>query len=131
MRRNAALRVQEPPPERQEPVSVDLRAAAEEHFSEVSEGFEQGKALYETARAVGVELRRLRERKGFTQGQLAEMAMVDQAVVSRIECGRWGSRGINLALVARIAAAVDAVVQMDVVEKPDASLRAVALEASV
>jgi transcriptional regulator with XRE-family HTH domain len=63
------------------------------------------KAGYERAQSyirIGTSLRDLREERGWTQSDLARMAGLDQADISRIENGRWGKRGISHEVLERL-----------------------------
>jgi DNA-binding Xre family transcriptional regulator len=64
------------------------------------------------ARRIGRVLRAIREHLGLTQRQVAEAAALSQAIVSRAERGEVS--GLRLATLDRIAAALGAVVHVDI-----------------
>lgn len=60
---------------------------------------------YERARAyirLGTELRRMREDMELTQDEVATRTGLDQADISKIEAGKWGSRGISFTTLSRL-----------------------------
>lgn len=62
------------------------------------EGYERAQSYIQ----IGVALRELRGARRLTQDELAKLAGVDQADISRIENGRWGKRGISYDVLERI-----------------------------
>jgi transcriptional regulator with XRE-family HTH domain len=76
--------------------------------SKINELF-QGNAAFKAGRdransylVIGQEMRSLREHSGLTQQMLAERTGVDQADISRLEAGKWGSRGISFDVLGRL-----------------------------
>jgi transcriptional regulator with XRE-family HTH domain len=45
--------------------------------------------VYEVRRIIGGWLKQMREDKGYTMKQLAEILEIDEATVSKIEAGKW------------------------------------------
>ncbi len=67
-----------------------------------SEAFKTGQDRARSYLLIGQEMRALREREGLTQLQLSAMTGVDQADISRLEAGKWGSRGISFDVLGRL-----------------------------
>jgi transcriptional regulator with XRE-family HTH domain len=67
-----------------------------------NEAFTAGQERARSYLLIGREMRILREREGLTQQILAERAGIDQAEISRLECGKWGSRGISFDVLGRL-----------------------------
>lgn len=64
--------------------------------------FEAGQARARSNLRIGAELRSLREKSGLTQAELALKTGLDQADISRLESGKWGSRGISFDVLGRL-----------------------------
>lgn len=64
--------------------------------------FEEGKTRAQTYMNIGLELRRLREKEGLTQEDVALRTGLDQGDVSRLETGKWGNRGISFDVLGRL-----------------------------
>lgn len=58
---------------------------------------------------IGSRIREIRERKGLTQGQLAQRCGIIQTTVSKIEQGRFS---VSIDLLGRILEAMDATVEI-------------------
>jgi predicted XRE-type DNA-binding protein len=65
-------------------------------------GFAEGYESAQRQQLFGKQLRELREAKGLSQAQLAELSSVDQGDISRFESGKWGKRGISYEMLDRI-----------------------------
>jgi len=62
--------------------------------------------------SVGERVKRLRQRRGLSQRQLAQVASVPQPLLSQIESGKRAGAQIHLAVAARIAFALQVSLDM-------------------
>lgn len=69
---------------------------------EGNQAFEGGKERARAYLRIGSELRRLRMSQGLSQEEIALKTGLDQADISRLETGKWGSRGISFDVLGRL-----------------------------
>lgn len=96
------------------------RSKLSEQFAGDS-GFEAGRRRAQSYLLIGSEVRKLREGAQLTQAALAERSSVDQADISRLEAGQWGSRGISFEILGRVLAVFGLRIQHQVVAEPAVS----------